>query len=403
MKSHKSKRKKRKKSEKHDAPNAEKLDNLNGVNEIGEIEELDTVDPVTELTQADFIQTSEKNPIDKTDIQTSLSDENLTPVFKNAMDLLASPIINCILLDKNFIIKHINPIVHDMFYNYYTLKHESFFNVFGKTLEKDDLDTLLKKLKDPDSGFSWTGVLIHKTKYYKTMYTKTHIFPLFETGLLSGYWVIFENITDVYFEHYKNMLNSLLNASKLKDNDTGFHNERLNHYSKILAEAMFKTNLFQQIDADFIDNISSLAQIHDIGKIGTPDYILQKNGSLTPVEWKIMKEHTINGTLILAAYPIPMAKEIALSHHERWNGTGYPYGLAGDMIPLSARIVAVADVYDALRMKRSYKESMPHTETVANILNGSGSHFDPNIIEIFKTVADDFNEIWETNKDGSQT
>lgn len=231
------------------------------------------------------------------------------------------------------------------------------------------------------------------------MYTKTNIFPLFDNNTLNGYWVMFEDISNSYLSQYKGMMESLLNASKLKDNDTGFHNERLNYYSKALAEALFKENLFPQIDADFIDNISSLAAIHDIGKIGTPDYILQKKGALNDVEWAVMREHTINGTLILANYPIHMAKEITLSHHERWDGKGYPYKLAGEMIPLSARIVAVADVYDALRMRRSYKEGISHKESIEHIINGAGAHFDPTIIEVFKTIDKEFSYIWEQNKD----
>ena len=231
------------------------------------------------------------------------------------------------------------------------------------------------------------------------MYTKTNIFPFFENNKLNGYWVMFEDISNAYLSQYRDMMRSLLNASKLKDNDTGFHNERLNYYSKVLSEAVFESNLYPQIDADFIDNISSLAAIHDIGKIGTPDYILQKKGKLTDVEWGVMRDHTINGTLILANYPIPMAKEITLSHHEKWDGSGYPYKLAGEMIPLSARIVAIADVYDALRMKRSYKAGVSHKETVECILQGSGSHFDPSIIEVFKGITKEFDYIWKQNKD----
>ena len=112
-----------------------------------------------------------------------------------------------------------------------------------------------------------------------------------------------------------------------------------------------------------------------------------------------MREHTINGTLILANYPIHMAKEITLSHHERWDGKGYPYKLAGEMIPLSARIVAVADVYDALRMRRSYKEGISHKESIEHIINGAGAHFDPTIIKVFKTIDKEFSYIWEQNKD----
>ncbi|UTY33594.1 HD-GYP domain-containing protein [Treponema putidum] len=325
-----------------------------------------------------------------------------TETLKTAVDLLATPTVCSMLLDKNFFILYISDAVKHLFDDYHNIEHKPFFNIFGSTLEKFTLDDLLAKLRSPKRGYSWSGVLKHKTRYRKTMYTKTNIFPLFDNNELNGYWVMFEDISNSYLSQYKGMMESLLNASKLKDNDTGFHNERLNYYSKALAEALFKENLFPQIDADFIDNISSLASIHDIGKIGTPDYILQKKGSLNDVEWSIMREHTINGTLILANYPIPMAKEITLSHHERWDGQGYPYKLAGEMIPLSARIVAIADVYDALRMKRSYKEEMPHDATVEHIINGAGAHFDPTIIEVFKTIDKEFCYIWDQNNDQNQ-
>lgn len=299
-------------------------------------------------------------------------------------------------------ILYISDAVNHLFEGYHNIEKKPFFNIFGSTLEKSALDDLLAKLKSPNRGYSWSGVLRHKTRYRKTMYTKTNIFPLFDNNTLNGYWVMFEDISNSYLSQYKGMMESLLNASKLKNNDTGFHNERLNYYSKTLAEALFKENLFPQIDADFIDNISSLAAIHDIGKIGTPDYILQKKGALNDVEWAVMREHTINGTLILANYPIHMAKEITLSHHERWDGKGYPYKLAGEMIPLSARIVAIADVYDALRMRRSYKEEISHKESIEHIINGAGSHFDPTIIEVFKTIDKEFSYIWEQNKDQNQ-
>ncbi|AIN94710.1 HD-GYP domain-containing protein [Treponema putidum] len=325
-----------------------------------------------------------------------------TETLKTAVDLLATPTVCSMLLDKNFFILYISDAVKHLFDGYHNIEQKPFFNIFGSTLEKFTLDDLLAKLRSPKRGYSWSGVLKHKTRYRKTMYTKTNIFPLFDNNELNGYWVMFEDISNSYLSQYKGMMESLLNASKLKDNDTGFHNERLNYYSKALAEALFKENLFPQIDADFIDNISSLASIHDIGKIGTPDYILQKKGSLNDVEWSIMREHTINGTLILANYPIPMAKEITLSHHERWDGQGYPYKLAGEMIPLSARIVAIADVYDALRMKRSYKEEMPHDATVEHIINGAGAYFDPTIIEVFKTIDKEFCYIWDQNNDQNQ-
>jgi len=325
-----------------------------------------------------------------------------TESLKTAVDLLGIPTVCSMLLDKNFFILYISDAVKHLFEGYHNIEQKPFFNIFGSTLEKSTLDDLLAKLRNPNRGYSWSGVLKHKTRYRKTMYTKTNIFPLFDNNALNGYWVMFEDISNSYLSQYKDMMESLLSASKLKDNDTGFHNERLNHYSKVMAEALFKENLFPQIDADFIDNISSLAAIHDIGKIGTPDYILQKKGALNDLEWKVMRDHTINGTLILANYPIPMAKEITLSHHERWDGRGYPYKLTGEMIPLSARIVAIADVYDALRMKRSYKDEMPHNLSVEHIINGADKHFDPTLIEVFKGIHKEFNYIWKQNKDQNQ-
>ena len=361
-----------------------------------EIGTLDKIDENLEELTDDIFQDDTEDLMDSLYLKNS--SEN-SEVFKTAVGLLATPTVCSMLLDNNFLILYISDAVKHLFEGYHDIEKKPFFNIFGNTLEKSTLDDLLGKLKSPKRGYSWSGILKHKTRYRKTMYTKTNIFPLFENNKLNGYWVMFEDISNAYLSQYRDMMRSLLNASKLKDNDTGFHNERLNYYSKVLSEAVFESNLYPQIDADFIDNISSLAAIHDIGKIGTPDYILQKKGKLTDVEWGVMRDHTINGTLIIANYPIPMAKEITLSHHEKWDGSGYPYKLAGEMIPLSARIVAIADVYDALRMKRSYKAGVSHKETVECILQGSGSHFDPSIIEVFKGITKEFDYIWKQNKD----
>ena len=194
---------------------------------------------------------------------------------------------------------------------------------------------------------------------------------------------------------------SLLEASKLKDNDTGNHITRVNHYSQRLSEELFRSKnpKYNRIDADFIDNIGFLASMHDVGKIGTPDDILNKEGPLSDWEWTVMREHTKNGAFILSTYPNPMAKEIALSHHERWDGSGYPYQLSGEMIPLAARIVTIADVYDALRMERSYKPALEHGVAVQKMIEGKENHFDPFLVEVFISVEADFNHIFEDNKD----
>jgi putative two-component system response regulator len=139
--------------------------------------------------------------------------------------------------------------------------------------------------------------------------------------------------------------------------------------------------------------------MHDVGKIGTPDDILNKEGPLSDWEWTVMREHTKNGAFILSSYPNPMAKEIALSHHERWDGSGYPYQLSGEMIPLAARITTIADVYDALRMERSYKPALSHDVTVQKMLEGKETHFDPFLVDVFVSIAKDFDRIYERNRD----
>jgi putative two-component system response regulator len=216
---------------------------------------------------------------------------------------------------------------------------------------------------------------------------------------------MFDDVTEENKHLLRSVFMSLLEASKLKDNDTGRHIVRVNYYSKCLAEELFagKDSRYTGIDADFIDNIGFLASMHDVGKIGTPDDILNKEGPLSDWEWTVMQEHTKNGAFILSTYPNPMAKEIALSHHEKWNGSGYPFQLEGDMIPLAARIVSIADVYDALRMERSYKPAFTHDVTVEKMLEGGGSQFDPNLLEVFTTIAGDFNDLYQANTDDKRS
>lgn len=326
-------------------------------------------------------------------------EKSFSEIFDSIIRPFSSPNNTLMFLDINFNIVYVNEATHKLFEGRLTVEHKSFFNVFKNCISKNEINEFLQKTKNPDKGFSWHGIITNKTHKLRTIYIKVNVFPFFKNDRIAGFFVYFEDITALQELQQKNMIEGLLNASKMKNNETGLHNERLNHYSAVLAKSLYEKNIFPQIDADFIYHISVLAAMHDIGKIGTPDYILQKTGKLSDDEWLIMKEHTINGGLILSGYPIPMAKEIALSHHERWDGSGYPYNIQGDMIPLAARIVAVADVYDALRMKRSYKDDMSHQETIDYIFSSSGSHFDPQIIEVFKEIADEFDCVWLANKD----
>lgn len=318
----------------------------------------------------------------------------------NIVKMSDNPNLALLILDTDLTIVHSTPKASLMFRNYYTISDKPFFNVFHQTLGQDEMRDLVISLRSYERGYAWTGTLLHKTAKTKTMHTRTTFVPFFAAAKkIAGYQVFFEDITQGYNNNLRSTYKSILEAAKLKDNDTGLHNERVSYYCKKMSEYLYSLQMYPQIDPDFIDNIGFLSAMHDVGKIGTPDYILQKPGKLTELEWDIMREHTINGTFILSSYPVPMAKEIALSHHEWWNGSGYPFKLEGEMIPLSARIVTIADVYDALRMKRTYKNEYSHEETVAHIVANSGSQFDPALIVIFEQIHQEFDEIWNLLRD----
>lgn len=198
---------------------------------------------------------------------------------------------------------------------------------------------------------------------------------------------------------------ALVKLSESRDDDTGAHIERTSTLCRLIAERLRALpHSADIIDDTFINNIYKASPLHDIGKVGIPDAILLKPGKLTPPEFEIMKTHTILGFDTLSQVQkrytqnsfLKMGMEIAKSHHEKWNGTGYPEGLSGEEIPLSARIMALADVYDALRSKRVYKEAFSHEESCAIIEEGSGKHFDPLLIKIFHENHKAFQEIHHT-------
>ncbi|WP_045222216.1 HD-GYP domain-containing protein [Desulfonatronum thioautotrophicum] len=188
---------------------------------------------------------------------------------------------------------------------------------------------------------------------------------------------------------------ALAKLAETRDSETGFHLERIQGYSRLLAEALDR-DVFPEVNRQFIETIHATSPLHDVGKVGIPDRILLKPDRLNDEEFAIIKTHTTIGfeTLQSAIQKNPkavylrMSAEIARSHHERWDGSGYPDGLQGEAIPLAARILAVADVYDALISKRVYKEAFTHEATRSLILEGRGSHFDPRIVDTFLRVED---------------
>ena len=191
----------------------------------------------------------------------------------------------------------------------------------------------------------------------------------------------------------------LAKLAESRDNDTGEHLDRIKKYVSLLARDLATVN--PEIDDKFIHNLELASSLHDIGKVGIPDSILLKPGKLTALEREIMEEHAIIGGNCLDAIQIrlgdnefmEMAKNVAYSHHERWDGTGYPHGTMAEDVPLEARIVAVADVYDALTSKRPYKRAMSHLESRAIIVSGSGSQFDPEVVAAFLRNEDAFKAV----------
>jgi len=274
---------------------------------------------------------------------------------------------------------------------------------FSEDLKESRKASLIQGITSPRSGFSWLGRVEKKCRDRLSVIANLLILPIFdspETGTLPvGYIGTLDNISSELRQMLRTTYESLLGAARLKDNDTGNHIERVNRYARKMAESLLGIDEYAEVDREFIENIGFLAAMHDIGKIGTPDDILNKEGPLEPWEWEIMQEHTLNGAFIMSSYPNPMAKEIALRHHERWDGNGYPHGLSERLIPLSARLVAIGDVYDALRMKRSYKEPFNHQEAQKIIIKDSGSQFDPSLVECFKELENDFYRIYEELKD----
>ena len=198
-------------------------------------------------------------------------------------------------------------------------------------------------------------------------------------------------------------IRALAHLAETRDNETGAHIQRTQGYVRLLATRLSEHPRFSTtLTNKYIEVLARSAPLHDIGKVGIPDHILLKPGKLTPDEWEIMKTHTILGcdAIALAERDIDttveflqQAKEIVRSHHERWDGKGYPDGLAGDDIPLSARLMTVADVFDALISKRVYKQAIAFSAVREIMAEGRGTQFDPDIIDVFLAGCDEFEAI----------
>jgi len=205
------------------------------------------------------------------------------------------------------------------------------------------------------------------------------------------------------------ILEMLANVTAIRDNETGAHIKRTTGYVELLVNNLIKVKHEDYvIRSEFAENLIKSAKLHDIGKVAIPDSTLLKPSKLTDFEFDLIKKHTVFGAHILDqainelgddSYFLYVARQLIISHHEKWNGKGYPFGLAGAEIPLAGRIMAVADVYDALVSERPYKAPLSHDEAFNIILKDAGTHFDPVLLELSEPIFPGFAEIAKTYKD----
>ena len=290
----------------------------------------------------------------------------------------------------------------------------------GKRLQFNILKTsfLLQFLILVARALNTSDVLTISNVYQEEVFSATLRCMALGSSLL-----IFISINNILFENllgYERkkaidselkMLSSLNALAMARDNETGAHIVRTQEYVRCLANRLrLQGDYAEELSDEAIDNMYKAAPLHDVGKVGIPDGILYKRGALTKEEWGVMKTHTLIGENVLASAKsqlpnrigrdvIDVAIEIAGAHHEQWDGGGYPRGLKGDQIPLSARIMALADMYDALISERVYKPGWDHKDAVKEILNKRGTHFDPVVIDAFAAECDRFQIIAQRHRD----
>ena len=283
----------------------------------------------------------------------------------------------------------------------------------------------MKIAKKHLSSFNINEIDLHSDEYLKMLfdYYADQVDNKIQSKLISELMIRYADVSkqlEIHNKHLEELvgekvkeisasqmatIHALVKSAESRDDDTGAHIERTSTFCKIIADKLFEAGIYLNlVNEAYSDNVSKASPLHDIGKVGIKDAILLKPGKLTEDEFTIMKTHVCIGYETLASvgklHPenmfIRTGIEIARYHHEKWDGSGYSEGLSGENIPLSARIMAVSDVYDALRSRRVYKEPFSHELTSSIIVEGIGKHFDPTLVDIFLKNDKMFDEVYNS-------
>ena len=314
------------------------------------------------------------------------------------------------MLDSAYRITYVNPSMVKMW------GYDSENEIIGRRLEElleniDDCKKIIEVLKDKKS---WLGELIVKKKNRDTLYVQS-LFSLLEVKNEDTFWVMasFIDITTIKEAEkkrealYKGIMEVFaLRAEEVGNVETAGHIHRISAYTRFIAQKLREVDCFKDyIDEKYIDDVSYASMLHDVGKWRTPNEILLKPYELTDAEWKIIQQHPLLGVEMLTPLLkdkgsnqyLKLVESVVLYHHERFDGKGYPEGLKGEEIPLSARIVSLADIYDALTSDRSYRKALTHEEAV-EVMKKEKERFDPRIWKVFEDNHLEFKRIRESIK-----
>lgn len=307
-----------------------------------------------------------------------LNDQSFKFALENTVDAV-------LITDMDSIIQYINPA-------FSRITGYSPEDVLGKKPSvikspHTTLETYQKMWSVITGGGWWRGEILNRKKSGELWHSFLSISQIRDVqGNPFAYIGISRDITEMkqleqkLFDMSLEAIYMLSMAAEAKDNVTGSHLQRVRYYSEAIARQL-------GLPEEQVVEIGYSSMMHDVGKLNIPDEILKKAGKLTPQEWVEMKKHPVKGAAILRDQPFyEVAREIAMGHHERWDGAGYPDGKRGEQIPLSARITTIADVFDALTSSRSYKDAWPESVARAKIVEGKGSLFDPRAVDAFEHV-----------------